>query len=403
LSSPQLPLRSKNKKQQLIRRLITIKKILKRSPLLIILFAAVGALFTLYFSGIAEYYYSQAVSWPDFLSGKHVNVYIQQYLPDTENPVRTKDLIDYCKEREDSFIIYRDFPYTSGKAVYLGGNTSFEPDIVEGRSFTKEDFEKQMPVAIIADYEWLSDKCIIRNGKEYILHENNEYEVIGKFKRPSRQYLQEDGLTMYEGVYDASYFVNMAASFETDIFIPLNGYYTIDAKEKSGEFLEGFTNLVKKINPDIRIDREEVIEEAIIVNNTQRLLRAINYEDSMKLLILIILPAFLILLNIPSITNYWIEGRKKEISVRMLSGGKPSAIRNMMLRDYLLITTIGYVFGLLLVIIVANFKLFLFIGVTVYPAAVISGYITCLLIGLILGFISLTIILKKNVIIPTRE
>lgn len=362
-------------------------------------------LLTLCFSIVAEYYYKQALSWPDFLSDEYVTVYIQQYLPDTENPVRTKDLIDYCKEREDSFIIYRNFPLSGGKAVYLSGDTSFKPEIVEGRSFTREDFEKQMPVAIIADYadyEWLSDKCIIRDGKEYILHENNEYEVIGKFKRPSRQYLQEDGLTMYELVYDASYFVNMAALFETDLSTPLNGDYTIDAKEKSMEFLNDFKTLAGKINPDISIDLEEV-EMVIPVNNTQRLLRAINYEDSVQITTICFIISFLILLNIPSITNYWIEGRKKEISARMLSGGKPSAIRNMMLRDYLLITTVGYVFGLLLVIIVAHLEPFSFMGVTIYPAAVISGYITCLLIGLILGFISLTIILKKNVIIPTRE
>ncbi len=277
--------------------------------------------------------------------------------------------------------------------MYLSGDTSFEPEIVEGRNFTKEDFEKKTQTVIIKEY--LSDKCTLRDGKEYLLHENNEYEVIGKFKSP--HYMGQDMVKFYA----ASYFVNMAASFDTNLNAALNGDYTIDAKEKSGEFLEGFTNLVKKINPDIRIDREEV-EVVIPVNNTQRLLRAINYEDSMKLLILIILPAFLILLNIPSIINYWIEGRKKEIYARILSGGKPSAIRNMMLRDYLLITTIGYVFGLLLAIIILQSKAFSFIG-TIYPAAVISGYITCLLIGLILGFISLTIILKKNVIIPTKE
>lgn len=352
-----------------------------------------AALFTLYFSVIAEYYYVYAQTvWPDFLSGKHVNVYIQQYLPDTENPVRTKDLIDYCKARDDNFIIYRDFLNSGGKAVYLSGDTSFEPEIVEGRGFTEEDFDKQTQVAIIYDKEWAINRCTLRDGKEYFLHENNEYEVIGKFK--SQHYMEQD----MDKLYDAVYFVNMAASFDTNLNTPLNGDYTIDAKEKSLDFSDDFAALARKINPDIHID----VEETIISNNTQGLLRAINYEDSMKLFILIILPAFLILLNIPSITNYWIEGREKEISERMLLGGRLSAIRNMMLRDYLLITTIGYVFGLLLAIIILQLKVFSFIG-TIYPAAVISGYITCLLIGLILGFISLTIILKKNVIIPTRE
>lgn len=298
-------------------------------------------------------------------------------------------------------MLYRDFPLSNGRAVYLGGDTSFNPEIVEGRSFTKEDFENQTPVAIIADDEWIINRCVIRDGREYYLHENNEYEVIGKFRRPSWHYLEEDGMPIYPLLHDASYFVNMAASFDTNLNAPLNGGYTIDAKEKSGEFLEGFESLAREINPDIQIDAEEV--EVITINNTQKLLRAINYEDSIMIMAVCIITSFLILLNIASITNYWIEGREKEISARVLSGGKPSAIRNMMLRDYLLITTIGYIFGLLLVIIVAHLEPFSFMGVTIYPAAVISGYITCLLIGLILGFISLTIILKKNVIIPTRE
>lgn len=379
-------------------RLITIKNIFKRSPLLIILFAAIGVLFTLCFSAIAEYYYTQAMTWPDFLSGEHINIYIWQYLPDTENSVKTKDLIDYCKEREDSFIIYRNFPLSGGKAVYLGGDTSFKPEIIDGRSFTGEDFEKQTQVAIIADYEWLNDKCISRDGKEYILHENNEYEVIGRFKNSAGQYLQED---MTRIVYDASYFVNMAASFNTGPSAPLNGDYTIDAKEKSMEFLNDFKHVAKKINPGICIDLEEV--EVVAVNNTQRLLRAINYDDSLKIMTVCIITSFLILLNISSITNYWIKGRGKEISVRILSGAKPHIIRNMMLRDYLLIITTGYVAGLLLAIILVYPGPLSFMRVSIYPVAVISGYIICLLIGLVFGSIYLTIRLRKNAIIQIGE
>jgi len=339
------------------------------------------------------------MSWPDFISGKHITAYIQQYLPNTKTPITVQDLIDYCKSREESFIIYKDFPISGGKAVYLSGDTSFNPEIVEGRNFTREDFEKQMPVAIIADEEWIINKCILRDGKVYLLHENNEYEVIGKFKsRPYRQYIEEQNMDKYHPVYDASYFVNMAASFETILNAPLNGYYTVDAKDKSLEFLEDFTDFAKEINPDIQID----VEEAIIANNTQKFLQAIG--NSGYLLVVFAITAFLILLNISNITNYWIDGRKKEISIRMLSGGTPYTIRNMMLRDYLLIVTIGFGIGLLLsIIIVNNLEIFSFIGVTIYPASVISGYIVCLIIGLISGFISLNVRLKKNIIHQMRK
>lgn len=312
-----------------------------------------------------------------------------------------QDLIDYCKSREESFIIYKDFPISGGKAVYLSGDTSFKPEIMEGRSFINEDFEKQMPVAIISDDEWLIDKCIIKNGKEHLLHENNEYEVIGRFKsQPYRQYMEEQSMDKYYPIYDASYFVNIAASFETNLNAPLNGYYTIDAKEKSEKFLEGFIALAVEINPDIQIDA--VRQGTIIASDTQKFLRAMDY--SRYLVIVFAITAFLILLNISGITNYWIEGRKKEISIRMLSGGKPSTIRNMMLRDYLIIITMSYGIGLLLsIILINNLEIFSFIGGTIYPTAVISGYIGCLITGLISGFISLNIRIKKNIILQMRE
>ena len=383
-------------------RLITIKQLFKRSPLLILLFAAIGALLTLCFSVIAGYYYEQALSWPDFLSNEHVNVHISQYLPDTESPVTVKDLIDYCKEREDSSIIYRNFEFSGGREVYLSGDTYFKPEIAEGRSFTREDFDKHLPVAIIASEEWAIKRCVIRDGREYFLHENNEYEVIGKFIRPSRTYLPKEGIPAGSMVYDALYFVNMAASFEIGSSSPLNGDYTIDAKEKSIEFLNDFKAFAGKINPDIGFDLKEA-EVTIPANNAQRLLRAINYEGSVQIAAICFIISFLILLSAPAITNYWVEGRKEEISSRMLSGGKPSAIRNIMLRDYLIITTAGYLFGLLLVIVLVYLKPLSFMGVTVYPAAVISGYIICLLIGLIFGFISLTIILGENALTKTGE
>ncbi len=379
-----------------------IRQMFKRSPLLILLFAAIGALLILYFSIIAGLYYEQALSWPDFLSGEHINVYISQYLPDTENPIMVKDLIDYCKEKEDSFIIYRNFEFSGGREVYLSGDTSFKPEIVEGRSFVEEDFEKQLPVAIIVDEEWAINRCVIRDGREYFFHENNEYEVIGKFRRPSRKYLQEEAIPAGSMVYDASYFVNMAALFEAGFSPPLNGDYIVDAKEKSIEFLNDFKAFAGKINPDIGFHSEEA-EVTISTSNAQRLLKAIIYDDSVLIMTVCFIISFLILLSAPAITNYWVEGRKEEISARKLSGGKPSAIRNMMLRDYLIIATTGYLVGLLLVILLVYLKLPSFIGVTVYPAAVISGYVICLLIGLLFGIISLTIILGKKAITEAGE
>lgn len=87
----------------------------------------------------------------------------------------------------------------------------------------------------------------------------------------------------------------------------------------------------------------------------------------------------------------------------MLSGGKSSNIRCMMLRDYILIVTIGYGIGLLPAIIIIHIEtLFSFIGGVIYPVAIITGYGACIVIGAIAGFIFLTIRLKQNIIMQMR-
>jgi len=351
---------------------------------------AIAVLFTLCFSAIAEYYNMQTV-WPDFLSGQHIIVKIQQWQEDNSVTVKTEDLINYCKSRGDDFIIYKDFPFSHGRAVYLSGNTLFSPELIEGRNFKNTDFVEQTPTVLVS--EDLSEKCVLKNGKEYFLHENHEYEVIGKYKiPPSRKYAASWDKS------SALYFVNMAASFETNLSTPLNGDYIVDAKEKSIEFLKDLTSLIKTINPDnINID----VGEAVLITNTQNIQQTI--KNSMPFIIVFFLTAFLILLNISSITNYWIEGRKKEILIRMLSGGKPSTIRWMILRDYLLIATIGYGLGLLLAIIAIWLGILSFIGKNIYPLVVIAGYITCITLGAIAGFVYLTIKLKQNIILQMRE
>lgn len=323
---------------------------------------------------------------------------ISQFLPDTENPVTVKDLIDFCKKRDESLLIYRNAEFTGGKEVYLSTSASFKPDITEGRNFTEEDFKNQKPVAIVANDEDMIKKCIIRDGKEYVLHENNEYEVIGKFNRPSVKYLQRDGIPSGYYIYNASYFVNMAASFDVNPSTPLYGDYTIDAKGKSIEFLNDFKTLAREINPGITIDMK-VLESVVPVSNSQRLLRAINYEGSIQVIFMCFIICFLLLLNFTVITNYWVEGRTKEISERLDSGGKLTSIRNIMLRDYLILVTTGYLVGLFLLVILLHIKPFslTLLEVNIYPIAIITSYAVCLLIGLIFGYISLTVILRKSV------
>jgi hypothetical protein len=346
-------------------------------------------LITVALSFIAESYHVQTV-WPDFLSGDHVNVNI---LPAPEGAGITKEiLIKYMLENTDRAIIYEnDRGGMRVKKVYLIGDTEFNPEIIAGRSFIDEDFKKRRPVAIINDSEWINRRILLRDGREYLWHENNEYEVIGRFRRKTwKNYIERE-------YYDASIFVNMNALFEAQE-LPLLGSFSIDAGRESPALISGLKEKVKSINPDIYIQE---IEKSRVDDIMAMLATAV--KRSFNFLLILIYTAFLILLNISTITNYWIEGRNKELAIRMLSGGKRSNIRMLILREYLLIVSLAYASGVLLAYMLMNIagKVFAF-GVTIYSAAIITGYLACLLIGVISGLIFITVRLKQNIIFQMR-
>lgn len=327
--------------------------------------------------------------WPDFLSGDHVNIYT--WPPEEGAEINTEFIIDFLNNY-NNIILYKNITGGSGvKCVYLKGDTSFKPKIEKGRSFTDEDFEQKRPVAIISDEEWTNSRVLVMGDKEYYLHENEKYEVIGRFKREEgKHYIEME-------YYDALCFVNMNASFGTKA-TPLQGEYSIDAGRDSQALLSDLKTAVNSANPDTRI---EEIKKSRLDDIVWMLKMAIL--SSMNFLVMLVSTTILILLNISNITNYWIEGRRREIGIRMLVGGRRSAIRNMVFRDYLIIVSLGYVLGVLLAIAILNFagKKFFF-GVTIYGTAVIFGYLACLLIGMVSGFIFISVSLKQKILLQMR-
>jgi len=354
--------------------------------LLIAVFAAVAAMVALCFTTVAQFYIMEAMD-PDFLSDNSVNVEIHQN-NEGEPVVQTRDLLEYFSLQGKSLIVYRSYPIANGKAVFLSGDTAFNPEIIEGRSFSKDDFEQQRAVALID--ERIRDRCIKRVGELYFLHEGNEYKVIGIFKtQTARQY---GGWSDTSG---ALYYVNMAAAIGKNLDTPLSGIYSIDAKEKSMESFDGFTTYAKKINPEINMRAE-----ATTASTSQQLIQSIR--NTQVLIIAFALTSILVLLNVFGTTYYWLEGRYKELAVRIMSGAGTFDLRGMLLRDYLLIVTIGYSIGLALAIIIIKAGWLPFIGESVHMSAVVAGYLLCLAAGTVTGSIALALRLKQEIITQIR-
>ncbi len=354
--------------------------------MLIAVFAAVAAMVALCFTTVAQFFIMEAVD-PDFLSDNSVKVEIHQS-NDGGFLVHTRDLLEYYSLQGGNLIVYRSYPIANGKAVFLSGDTAFKPEIIEGRSFSKDDFEQQAAVALID--ERIRDRCIKRDGELYFLHEGNEYKVVGIFKtQTARQY---GGWGATSG---ALYYVNMAAAIGKNLETPLNGIYSIDAKEKSMDSFDGFTTYAQKINPGINIRAE-----AATASTPQHLIQSIR--NTQILIIAFALTIILVLLNVFSTTYYWLEGRYKELAVRIMSGAGTPSLRGMLLRDYLLIVTIGYGIGLALAIIIIKAGWFPFIGESVHLSAVVVGYLLCLAAGTVTGSIALVLRLKQEIITQIR-
>ncbi len=365
---------------------IAIRQILHRAPLLMLLFAAVAAMIALCFSTIAEFYTMEAVL-PDFISDSSVSIEISQ-ASEGESLVKTKDLLKYCTAQDTALILYRNYPVSNGKAVLLCGDTAFKPELAEGRNFSPEDFEQQAPVALIS--EEVRDRCRDSDGELYFVHENSEYRVIGIFKRQTSR-----GYTTWGDKSGALYFVNMEAATGFNLDTPLNGSYSLDAKGKSMDLFAELAHYAGQINP--QIDIKAYTNKSSTSQNIMESLR-----KTLVVIMAFVLTAVLVLLNVFSTTYYWIEGRYKELAVRMLSGSRLPRIRRMVLRDYLLLVTIGFAFGLLAAALVIKSGIFPFIGETVHWAAVIAGYLLCLAMGTLAGWISLSLRLKQEIIAQVR-
>jgi|SRR5690554_3669219 len=339
------------------------------------MFSVIATMFSLCFSTIAEFYSMEVVS-PDFLSTNSITIDIGQ--SDSQDQVTIKDLINYSSTQTD-ILIYRDYPISMGKAVFLSGETDFNLELVSGRSFMATDFAQQAPVAIVS--ETALDNCIERNGELYLVHDNDEYSIIGVFESSQTAELRRN----------TQYYVNMTAAMEA----PLDGTYLLDAKTESMKIFDGLSTNLKQINPDLQIRAY-----ANAQSTAHSLVQAIN--NSMIVNLIFALAAFLVLLNAFSVTYYWIEGRFKELAVRIMTGARIPRVRRMMLGDYLAIVTCSYGLGTVISILIIKSGFFPFIGETVHFLAIVAGYLICLVAGLFIGWISLTARLKQDVILQIR-
>ncbi|WP_353892501.1 ABC transporter permease [Proteinivorax hydrogeniformans] len=362
-----------------------MRQILHRSFLLMVLYAAVAMLFILCFSTIYEFYTIKKEN-PDFLSNQHVRVSIIN----RELNVTVTDLVEFTKENTENAIIYRDYPWSRGKSVLLNGVTNFKPNIIEGRSFKQQDFENSTQTVVIE--ESLQEQCIEKGGVKYFLHQSNLYEVIGIFQLNERETSRA-----YSSYYDNNslYYVNMAADFD-NIDYHLEGEYIFDLQEKSMSFYSGFYEHMTEIDSSLEIRGEPYQGDA-----TDHLLASLR--QSSFIILIFIITVCLVLLNVFSITRHWVEGRKKEVAVRLLSGGNKFYIKWLIIKDYILIVSFGYLAGIIIPVLIISASIIPFIGSSMPVVVIGLGYMLVVIIGIVASWIFLTRWLRQDIVMHLRS
>lgn len=276
---------------------------------------------------------------------------------------------DYCN---NDFIFAREVLGVNGRAIYASNDNLFQLKLLSGRNFNKSDYERGTNTVIISDN--ILKKCKNENGHIWYQYGSKTYEVIGVFKGNKYQYVDTVNC----------YFNLAAANGENDIFL---GQFIFDSKASSMNDLRIVKKEIIKKYPDIVIDYASF--------NSDEYSNFTNILDNFDaMLSLLILTAILVIVNSFASCRNWLNGKKKEIAVRLMIGSNINQIYIWLIKSYLSLVAISFCIGLSLT--------FLFFAI--YPMLPVASSVNLMFgeklawQGIIIG-IALTLVTGLSIIV----
>lgn len=351
-----------------------MRYLLSKSKQLIVVTISIGLLIILCLSNLVEAF--KMVGIPaNGLTNNYFVFSIGEYRDKiTKGNIRLSDMLIFLKNQRSEVVLLKESD-SNIFGVYAV-NHKFEPNIISGRTFSKDDFEKKTNTIII--YEGLKDKCVEKDGKKYFQYDANYFEVIGVFK-PSSNTVNKDALAYYNLSSEKLESKNII--YDNYIF----GQFQIDAGRRTAE-------IVRKLDDYCTV---KITRSTIDNGFVEKLQKTISAQG--LALFPIILIIFMILLNSINISSNWIENRKREIFVRRLVGATNKKISIMLLKDFFLIITLSYILVLLLAIIVSRVDLIILLNFKFSMETVVFSYFTVILTGLISASLMLITYYKNNI------
>lgn len=226
--------------------------------------------------------------------------------------------IDNIYKNEKDILLFKELSINSDiRGVYYKGEIE-KPQMKEGRFFSEDDFCDEKHYAVIGAS--FTDNIYEENNIKYFKYNDISYEVIGIMG-----YKQESKI-------DRACFINLNNSL-----CEQEGIYAIDGKNSNN-----INSLLEKIQNQYNIT---------LIKRERTGIDRFFKTESFNILLIALLLCSLILTTI-SVSLYWIEKRKKEISILRLVGYSDLRISKVILFRYLLLEHISILLGFFIGIII---------------------------------------------------
>jgi len=344
-----------------------MRQFFRRSSLLILFFATVAFVLTL---GIAMINVTSTnSSVPEFLGDTTIALKIKQ--PNGNNSFTCANLQNLIIEYSGALTICKMYPLAEGAAVYSNRLEELPVEIISGSNMDANELSNLSMSAIIRQDEVINSTQ--QSGQTLYLNDNTVYNVIGTYKNEN----------------EIKYYINLLGDLKSKNDLPVDGLFYIDGEVASQTFCDDLKNSIWASSPNASIESWNVN------NNTVGLLSQIT-SDQKFIGLIILLVLFLLLLNVASVMVFWVEGKKTEIFVKKLSGGRNSQIIGDLFLNYMALVVISFGIGIVLSIVVANL-VFAELNLKFNYFSILLSFLICVVVACFFGLMVLLHKLRQQI------
>lgn len=336
---------------------MSFNKICYRSRLMFVIFITTSAMLILLGNSIS-YHLKDAKPF-EFISSSFVNVMAFEVENETNDM-----LIDLVDDNTEGGFVAEKYSSHGGYAIWFDDEYDADFKMESGRFFSSSDFENRSNVAVVNTDGNFDSK--VRGSDKYLILEGEEYQIIGEFKAPTSQYVNE-------------WYVSLASANMKDS--KLTGSFILDS---NGDNIA----CAEKICTELR-NRNESAE--IGYRPYQGLFWGTMGDQQYRaVLILYVILVTLVFVNVFAVASTWINSRRREMSVRCMCGAEWKDSIRLIFIEYYVIVGISFAVAVIIDVIflhVADYmpikdQIELLFGDNVYPGGLFTGLILVFITGL---------------------